>query len=195
MHDRLHLLTLLLATGVTCQWVANRLQIPAIVLLLGAGITLGPVLGVLDPNELFGPLLTPFISLSVAVILFEGGLSLNLREARVAGRTLWRLLLSGLVVGFAIVMLGGIYIAGLTTGTAAVLGGILVVTGPTVIVPLLRTSRVARRPATLLKWEGIVNDPFGALLAILVFQLAAETAAGEEAAGIASVVIAILGSS
>lgn len=175
----------MLATAVTCQWVANRLQIPAIILLLGAGITLGPVLGVLDPHALFGDLLKPFVSLSVAVILFEGGLSLNLHEARVAGRPLWRLLLSGLVVGFAVVTAAGIFIADLTVGTAAVLGGILVVTGPTVIIPMLRTARIARRPATLLKWEGIVNDPLGALLAILVFQLAAETAAGNTAASIA----------
>jgi len=185
MPEHLHLLTLLLATAVSCQWIANRLQIPAIILLLAAGILLGPVLGVLDPEQLFGHLLKPFVSLSVAVILFEGGLSLNLQEARVAGRPLWRLLLSGLVVGFAVVTLAGMYIADLTLGTASVLGGILVVTGPTVIIPMLRTSRIARRPATLLKWEGIVNDPLGALLAILVFQLAAETAAGNTAMSIA----------
>jgi NhaP-type Na+/H+ or K+/H+ antiporter len=86
MPEHLHLLTLLLATAVSCQWIANRLQIPAIILLLAAGILLGPVLGVLDPEQLFGHLLKPFVSLSVAVILFEGGLSLNLQEARVAGR-------------------------------------------------------------------------------------------------------------
>jgi len=184
MPTDLQLLTLLLGTAVTCQWVANRLKIPAIILLLGAGIVLGPVLGVLNPVDLFGDLLKPFISLSVAVILFEGGLSLNLHEARTAGRPLWRLLLSGLIVGFAVVTLGGMYIADLSLGTAAVLGGILVVTGPTVIIPMLRTSRIARRPATLLKWEGIVNDPLGALVAILVFQLAAETAAGNSMASI-----------
>ncbi|HEX5052817.1 MAG TPA: sodium:proton antiporter [Planctomycetota bacterium] len=185
MPEHLHLLTLLLATAVSCQWIANRLQIPAIILLLAAGITLGPGLGVLVPEQLFGHLLTPFVSLSVAVILFEGGLSLNLREARVAGRPLWRLLLSGLVVGFTVVTAAGVLLAGLTLGTASVLGAILVVTGPTVIVPMLRTAHIARRPATLLRWEGIVNDPLGALLAILVFQLAAQTATGNGAMSIA----------
>lgn len=173
MHHHLHLLALLVGTAVACQWAANRLQIPAIILLLAAGVVLGPVSGVLDPAHLFGDLLRPFVSLAVAVILFEGGLSLNLSEAKIAGRPLWRLLLSGLVVGFAVVTLAGVFLGGLDLGTAAVLGGILVVTGPTVIVPLLRTARISRRPATLLKWEGIVNDPLGALLAIFVFQLAA----------------------
>ncbi len=185
MPEHLHLLTLLIATAVTCQWVANRLQIPAIILLLAAGIVLGPVAGVLDPKALFGDLLKPGIGLAVAVILFEGGLSLNMHEAKAAGRTLWHLLLSGLIVGFAVVTVAGVYVGGLTLGTAAVLGGILVVTGPTVIIPMLRTARIARRPATLLKWEGIVNDPLGALLAILVFQLAAETAQGNSAMTIA----------
>ncbi|MEO6595950.1 MAG: sodium:proton antiporter [Planctomycetota bacterium] len=195
MPAHLHLLTLLLATATACQWIANRLQIPAIILLLAAGITLGPATGVLDPEVLFGHLLKPFVSLSVAVILFEGGLSLNLKEARVAGRPLWRLLLSGLVVGFAVVTLGGMYIADLTLGTASVLGGILVVTGPTVIVPMLRTAHIERRPATLLKWEGIVNDPLGVLLAILAFQLTAETAAGNTVMSIAGhFVIAALAS-
>lgn len=185
MTGQLQLLTLLLGTAVSCQWIANRLQVPAIILLLAGGIALGPVTGVLDPQALFGDLLKPLVGISVAVILFEGGLSLNLREARAAGRTLWHLLLSGLIVGFAVVTVAGVYIGGLTLGTASVLGGILVVTGPTVIIPMLRTARITRRPATLLKWEGIVNDPLGALLAIFVFQLAAETAQGSSAMTIA----------
>lgn len=176
MHHHLHLLTLLVATAVGCQWLASLLRVPAILLLLAAGIALGPGFGMLEPRELFGDLLDPFVGLAVAVILFDGGLSLNLHEARAAGGALWRLLLSGLVVGFALVLLAAIWLGGLSIGTAAVLAGILVVTGPTVVLPMLRTARIARRPATLLKWEGIVNDPFGALLAIFMFRLAADFA-------------------
>lgn len=155
------------------QWLAARLHIPGLILLVLTGITLGPVSGVLAPEELFGAdLLQSLISLAVAIVLFEGGLSLHLREARHVGPALWRLIVGGLVLGFGLVMWLGVAVAGLELATAAVLGAILVVTGPTVIIPMLRGARIAFRPAALLKWEGIVNDPFGALLAILALQIA-----------------------
>ena len=81
----LYLLPGLLVVGVLAQWIASRIRIPAIVLLLGAGIVLGPLLGVLRPDELLGDLLTPIVSLAVGVILFEGGLSLRLSEAERLG--------------------------------------------------------------------------------------------------------------
>ena len=137
---------------------------------------LGPVTGIARPEDVFGQLLDPFVSLAVALVLFEGGLSLNLREARHVGSTLWRLIVTGLVVGFSLTMLAGIYLGGLSIGTSAVLGAILVVTGPTVILPMLRTARISLRPAALLKWEGIVNDPIAVLLAFFVLQ--ATTAMG-----------------
>ena len=150
--------------------MAAWLRFPALVLLLGTGILLGPVTGIAVPEAVFGQLLDPFVSLAVALVLFEGGLSLNLREARHVGPTLWRLIVTGLVVGFILTMLAGIYLGGLTPETSAVLGAILVVTGPTVILPMLRAARISLRPAALLKWEGIVNDPLGVLLVFFVFQ-------------------------
>ncbi|MGE3879231.1 MAG: cation:proton antiporter [Planctomycetota bacterium] len=170
----LHFLTLaalVIGLGIGVQWLAARLRLPALLLLIACGLTLGPGLGVLHPDELLGDLLRPLVSLSVAIILFEGGLTLRFEEARRAGPVLWRLIVVGLFVGFWAVTFWGIGLAGLSLPTAAVLGAILVVTGPTVILPMLRTARIAMRPATLLRWEGIVNDPFGALLAVLVFQL------------------------
>ena len=158
--------------GVGVQWLAAWIRLPALVLLLVAGVVLGPVTGILVPDEALGAAQKPLISIAVALVLFEGGLTLRLREARAAGPVLWRLIVSGLVVGFATVTMLGIFVAGLEPATAAVLGAILVVTGPTVILPMLRTARISMRPATLLKWEGIVNDPLGALLAVVVFQLA-----------------------
>src|SRR5690606_16036748 len=92
-------------------------------------------------------------------------------EARRAGRVLWRLIVTGLVLGFVLVTAFASTLIGLSMATSAVLGAILVVTGPTVILPVLRDARLAPRPATLLKWEGIVNDPLGALLAVVVFQV------------------------
>ena len=178
MDHLLFVLVGLVAAGVGAQWVASRLRFPALLLLLATGLFLGPGLRALgagfalNPSELLGDLKGPFVSLAVAVVLFEGGLTLEFREARQVGTTLTRLLLSGLVVGFALTTLLGVYVGGLSIATAAVVGAILVVTGPTVILPMLRSARISIRPATLLKWEGIVNDPFGAILALFVVEAA-----------------------
>lgn len=171
----LHVVTtiaLIVGLGIAIQWFAARVRLPALILLIACGILLGPTFGVIDPDELLGDLLTPLISVAVAIVLFEGGLTLRVEEARRAGPVLGRLILSGLVVGFAAVTALGVTVAGMSLPTAAVLGAILVVTGPTVILPMLRQARISMRPATLLKWEGIVNDPLGALLAVFVFQIA-----------------------
>lgn len=184
LHLDQHLLLLLCAlvvVGVGAQWLASRLKIPALLLLLLTGLFLGPLsellLGdpILDPDRLLGDLLRPIIALSVALVLFEGGLTLDLAEARKIGRPLWTLILSGLFIGFGSVTLLAHYLGGLDFATSATLGAILVVTGPTVILPMLRSARIAFRPAALLKWEGIVNDPFGAILAFLVFAVATIT--------------------
>ncbi len=173
MHlDLVQLCTLILVIGVGTQWLASRLQVPALLLLMGVGIVLGPVTGVLRPYKDFGESIHIVIHAAVALVLFEGGLTLNLREVGAAGKTLWRLIISGLFLGGALLIVLAGTVAGLSWPTAAVLGAILVVTGPTVIIPMLRGARVSMRPATMLKWEGIVNDPLGALMAVFVFQAA-----------------------
>ena len=94
--ETLYLLVLVVAAGVGAQWIAARLHMPAILLLLFTGIALGRAgTGLLDPDLVFGELRGPFISLAVALVLFEGGLSLHLREARHVGPTLWKLIVSG----------------------------------------------------------------------------------------------------
>ncbi|MCB9871095.1 MAG: cation:proton antiporter [Planctomycetes bacterium] len=170
MERNLYLLVLLITAGVGAQWLAARLRFPVILLLLVIGMVAGPCTGVLVPEQLFGDLLSPFITLTVAVVMFEGGLTLDLAEARHVGRALLRMILGGLVLGFGLTTALAHYVGGLTVGTSAVLGAILVVTGPTVILPLLRGARIAARPAALLRWEGIVNDPLGALLALFVLE-------------------------
>lgn len=169
-HDPLLVLAGLVVAGVLAQWLAGRVGVPSIVLLLATGLLLGPLTGVLVPDALFGSVLDPLVSLAVAVVLFEGGLSLRLSEARKLGWPLLRLVLGGLVVSFVLTTLLGHALAGLSWPVAAVVGAILVVTGPTVIKPMLRQARLAQRPARLLRWEGIVNDPLGALLAVLVLE-------------------------
>lgn len=157
------------ALGIGAQWVAWRTGRPAIALMLIAGIIAGPVLGFINPENDFGTLLEPIVKLAVAVILFEGGLSLNFRDLRHAGWPTLRLVLVGVPIGWALGTFAAHYGADLSWEVSALFGGILVVTGPTVIGPMLRNLRVGPRVRDILKWEGIVNDPIGALLAVGIY--------------------------
>lgn len=158
------------ALGIGAQWIAWRTGWPAIVLMLAAGFIAGPVTGLIDPEATFGDLLDPMISVGVALILFEGGLSLDLRELRHSGKAVMRLATVGVLVGWALGTLAGFYIAGLVWPVAVLFGGILIVTGPTVVIPLLRQANIQPRPNSILKWEGIVNDPTGALCAVIAYE-------------------------
>jgi len=156
--------------GIGAQWIAWRTGWPAIVLMLFAGFMAGPVLGLIHPDEAFGDLLEPMIGIGVALILFEGGLSLDFRELRHSGGAVWRLATIGVLIGWALGAAAGFYIAGLVWPVAVLFGGILIVTGPTVVLPLLRQANVQPRPASVLKWEAIVNDPTGALCAVIAYE-------------------------
>ncbi len=156
--------------GIGAQWIAWRTGWPAIVLMLAAGFIAGPITGLIDPEEAFGELLEPMVSIGVALILFEGGLSLDFRELRKYGEGVWRLVFIGVPVGWALGAWAAHDIGQLVWPVAILFGGILVVTGPTVVLPLLRQSAVQQRPAALLRWEAIVNDPLGALCAVIAYE-------------------------
>lgn len=152
-----------------CQWLAWRLRLPAILFLLWAGILLGPVTGVLDPDALFGALLFPLVSIAVAIILFEGSLSLRYSELRGCGRVVRNLVTIGAVLTWLLMALAAAWLFDLEMDYALLFGAIMVVTGPTVIMPILRAVRPNRSISQVLRWEGIVIDPIGALLAVVVF--------------------------
>ncbi|MCJ2101880.1 MULTISPECIES: cation:proton antiporter [Methylobacterium] len=157
--------------GIAAQVLAARLRIPAIVLLLALGFLVGPVLGLLHPTHDFGPNLRPLIGLAVAIVVFEGGLALDFRELRASGEGVLRLTAFALPINFVLGTLAAHLIGGMMWGPASVFGAILVVTGPTVILPLLRHARLERRSAAFLKWEAIVNDPVGAILTAVVIEI------------------------
>ncbi len=159
-----------LVIGISAQWLAWRFNVPSILLLLIAGFVAGPITGVLHPDALLGDLLTPVVSLSVGIILFEGGLTLQTSELRSIGHVLRNLVTVGALVTWVITTLAAHFLAGLSWEMSILLGAILVVTGPTVIGPLLRHIGSVGRVGSLLKWEGIVIDPIGATLAVLVFE-------------------------
>lgn len=152
------------------QWLAWGLRLPAILPLLLLGIVLGPATGVLAPDALFGDLLFPFVSLSVAVILFEGALTLRLDDIREHGIVVRNLVSIGLLVTFAVIAAATAWLLHLPAEIAALIGAVTVVTGPTVISPLLRAVRPVERVDRVLRWEGIIIDPIGAIFAVLVFE-------------------------
>jgi NhaP-type Na+/H+ or K+/H+ antiporter len=163
-------LALILAAGVLAQWVAWRFRLPAILLLLAAGLAAGPGFDIIDPNEIFGALLLPIVSLAVGVLLFEGGLTLRVRELPAIGSVVPRLVTIGALLSWAVAAAGARLMFDMSVGVAVLLGAILVVTGPTVIGPLLEHVRPAGDVRPILKWEGIVIDPIGAMLAVFVFE-------------------------
>jgi NhaP-type Na+/H+ or K+/H+ antiporter len=171
MHE--HILIALAGIGliaIVSQWLSWWLKLPAILFLLLAGIVAGPVTGWLDPNALFGDLLFPMVSLSVAVILFEGSLTLKLDQIRGLQRVVRNLVSIGILVTWAITTIASYLLLDIGWQLALLFGAVTVVTGPTVIIPMLRTVRPNARIANILRWEGIVIDPIGALLAVLVFE-------------------------
>ena len=169
--DPVLLFALIGALGIGSQWIAWRVRVPAIVMMLAAGLVAGPGLQLINPAEAFGEMFRPVIAVAVAVILFEGGLTLNFRELKETGTGVRRLVFFGAPLGWLFSALAAHYAGGLSWASSAVFGGILIVTGPTVIMPLLRQARLASRPAGILRWESIVNDPVGALAAVLAFEV------------------------
>jgi NhaP-type Na+/H+ or K+/H+ antiporter len=163
-------LATIIVLGISAQWLAWRLRLPSILLLLLFGFVAGPITHVLDPDELLGDLLFPVVSVSVAIILFEGGLSLKREDIQTTGHVVRNLVTVGALVTWAIAAVGAVTILEMPTPLALLFGAILVVTGPTVIIPLLRHVRAVGPISSIAKWEGIVNDPIGAILAVLVFE-------------------------
>ena len=153
-----------------CQWLAWRVRVPAILFLLATGIACGPVFHYLNPEDVFGDLLFPMVSLAVAIILFEGSLTLRFAEIRGHSKMVRNLIPVGALVTGVIGTLAARWILDISWEISLLFGAISVVTGPTVIAPLLRSVRPSSKLANILQWEGIVIDPVGALLAVLVYE-------------------------
>jgi NhaP-type Na+/H+ or K+/H+ antiporter len=166
----LYTMAAVLVLGVGAQWLSWRLKLPSILFLLILGILAGPVTGLLDPDAMFGPMLFPMVSLGVALVLFEGGMTLRFRDLRGHGRVVTNLVSWGALLNWLLIAAGCHYVAGLPGDISMLFAALAVVTGPTVINPLLRTMRAEQHVSQVLRWEGILIDPVGALLAVLVFQ-------------------------
>ncbi|MEE8105180.1 MAG: sodium:proton antiporter [Planctomycetota bacterium] len=164
-------LAALVVLGIAAQWFAWRLRLPSILLLIIAGFFAGPEFAnLVDPDQMFGASLFPLVSCSVAIILFEGGLTLTYRELGEHAKVVRRLVTWGALLTWGLVSGAAWLFLGFHSELAVLLGAILVVTGPTVVGPLLRQVRPTGAAGPILKWEGIVIDPIGAVLAVLVLE-------------------------
>jgi NhaP-type Na+/H+ or K+/H+ antiporter len=181
-------LALIVGAGMIAQWVAWRTQIPGIIALLVAGLMLGPVTGLLKPDELLGDTLFPLVSLSVALILFEGGLDLPPRELRKTGTVVRRLITIGAVVTGVVGWYSAREIFGLSDQVAVVLAAVLVVTGPTVVGPLLRFVRPAGTTGPILRAESVLIDPIGATAALVCFEIVLTNETNEAVTTLAGIV-------
>ena len=161
-------LILLLAVG--CQVLASRLRIPALILLLPAGFIAGTLTSDVNPQRLLGPAFEPLVSLAVAVILYDAGLGLDLRKLKGhTRRVVIRLIVLGVLITWALAASVAAPLLGMSRGAAVMLGIILVVSGPTVVGPLLNFVRPTERLQRVLIWEGSMIDPVGGILGALVF--------------------------
>ncbi len=165
-------LTTIVAFGIGAQWVGRRLGIPSVLILLPAGLLAGGVLGWVDPQEMFGELLFPAVTLLVSVLLFHSGLGLRVEElpARVRG-TVVRLVSLGLLITLGGAAAAAALVLDVPIELAVMTGTILVVSGPTVIGPMLRVVRPEPPTGTVLMWEGTALDPIGATVGVVVLNL------------------------
>ncbi len=164
------LVAALIGVGVVAQLLSDRFRIPSVVFLLASGVILGPeVLGVVGPDS-FGNALSAIVGLSVAIIVFEGAFHLRIDRLREAPAATFKLV----TLGGAIALLGTTIVVhyALDAGwmVAALIGALLVATGPTVIAPILEVVPVRNRVGTALETEGIVNDVTAAILAVVIFE-------------------------
>ncbi len=184
----------IIIAGILAQWIAWRFKIPAILPLILIGLLVGPVASeflsedgtkwiepIWNGNEgLFpGDSLFYFVSLSISIILFEGGLTLKTNEIKNVGPVITKLITLGSLVTFFTAAITVYLIFNLSWEISFLFSALIIVTGPTVITPILRNIPLKKDVSAILKWEGILIDPIGALVAVLVFEFISVGAGGE----------------
>ncbi len=162
-------LAVLLTVGVVCQWVAWRTHLPSILYFILAGLLMGPVFRLVPAEPLFGEQTEMMISLTLAFILFEGGLSLNFTDIK-EKPVVHRLLTLGLLLNLLLTAVLAHLVLDMSWSAAILVGSILMVTGPTVIIPLLQNIRLKGQTGKILLWEGMFNDSLAAIATVIIFE-------------------------
>lgn len=171
-------IVVIVGAGIGAQWLAQVLRLPSIVFMLAAGVLVGPVLGWIDPDALLGDLLSPLVSLAVAIILFEGGLTLRARDLKSERSVVLRLISIGALLVWVVGTLAAALFLDVSFEVAILLGAVLIVSGPTVVGPLLRQIRPYGSAGEILRWESILIDPIGVMIATIALEV---IIAGQEA--------------
>jgi len=170
--------------GIIAQWIAWKFKIPAILPLILIGLFIGPISTLIsqDGNKWIEPVwngefglfpgerLFNFVSLAISLILFEGGLTLKKEEIKNVGPVIYKLITLGSFTTLIVAAVAAHYVIGLNWPLSFLFSSLIIVTGPTVITPILRNLPIKKDISTILKWEGILIDPIGALVAVLVFE-------------------------
>ncbi|MBJ6364852.1 sodium:proton antiporter [Staphylococcus hominis] len=163
-------IVLFLALGIFSQWLANRIKWPSIVVMSIVGLLVGPILGLVNPEQTLGSeIFSPIVSLAVAIILFEGSSNLDFRELKGISKAVIRIITIGATIAWALGAIALHKILGFPISIAIIMGGLLLITGPTVIQPLLKQAKVRNSVDTVLRWESIILDPLGPILALAAF--------------------------
>ncbi len=173
MHERLLIgLGIIIGLGILLQWFSKMIKIPAIITLLIGGILVGPVWGLVDPIEIFGDSLFPLVTIGVGLLLFRGGFELKVRKIQPSAQeAVWRLVTLGVIITLFIGALTILLIFNLTPILALLLASILVVSGPTVVGPVLNFARPREPVGHVLMWESILIDPIGASIAVAILSV------------------------
>lgn len=182
-------LAAILVLGIFAQWLAWKVKVPAILPLLFLGLLLGPVSTLFTPSgeklvdgdAIFQQeMLFSFVAISVGVILFEGGLTLKLQEIKKQAGVVRNILTIGVLVTLVGGTLGAYYLMDMSWRFSFLFGALIVVSGPTVVTPILRNVKPNQATNTILKWEGILIDPLGALIAVLAYGFVRTTKSEQE---------------
>ena len=164
------LIVIFLALGIFSQWLATRIKWPSIVVMAIVGLLVGPILGLINPEHSLGEgVFSPIVSLAVAIILFEGSSNLDFRELKGISKAVVRIITVGAVIAWILGAVALHVILGFSITVSLVLGGLFLITGPTVIQPLLKQAKVRKSVDSILRWESIILDPIGPMLALGAF--------------------------
>lgn len=169
-HSVLIELASILVLGVSAQWLAWRFKAPSILILLLFGLIAGPITGFINPSLLLGDMMYPIVSILVSIVIFEGGLSLRIADLKDIGKEVRNLIGIGTPITYLLIIIGAYFILGFSKNLAIIFGAMMVMTGPTVILPLLRQVKLGKQLSALIRWEGILIEPVGVLLIVFSHQ-------------------------
>ncbi len=178
--ELLNSIGVILFFALIAQYLGYKFKISTIALLSLFGLLIGPLFKLVEPEKILGHLFHMVIEFAIVILLFEGGLNLRFKDLKGSSQGIKQLIGFGIFTNWIVTTLAAHYIGQLSWSLSFLIGAILIVTGPTVVIPCLRQVSLPAKINQYLKWEGIVNDPIGVLLATSVYQYIIYRGTGNE---------------